>query len=121
MKLKFGERNIIHFKNEHEFYEAMGYLANNSRGIRIDWESYDNKWGIEGRIWIANATNLPDALKCASSAGTSIYDCRINCNEYLEILIREHNFSGGSKQDKDQIRNSIPLEYYSSFDDGYEV
>lgn len=44
VRLFFGDRNIVSFESEEDFYEALGFLANSNRGIRFDYESYDNKW-----------------------------------------------------------------------------
>ncbi len=59
MQLIFREKNKICFTDEADFYLCLGFLLNNSKGIRFEWENYDNKWGIEGRIWITNSSSAP--------------------------------------------------------------
>ena len=119
--IRFGSRNIVSFDSEHSYYKSIGFLANNSRGIRLDWEAYDNKWGIEGRIWIQNAYNAPKELKNAFSAGTTIYEYRLNCNQFLEDLIKNRGFVKGAWQDINQIYNTIPVEYRDDFKEGYDL
>ena len=94
MKLNFGQRNKVIFTSEEDFFEALGYLSNHTRGIRLDWENYPNKWGIEGRVWIANSSNAPLSLRSAFSVGIEYVDHRLNCNEYIEYLISNHGYAG---------------------------
>lgn len=124
MQLNFGERNKVIFISEGEFYEALGYLSNPQRGIRFDWESYDNKWGIEGRIWITNSSNAPRALRVAFSAGTEYVDNRLNCNEYIRFLISNHGFNtitNVRNTHLTMIRSTVPQRYLSDFDRGYNL
>ena len=121
LQLQFGERNFVKFNTEEEFYEALGFLSNPSRGIRFDWESYNNKWGIEGRIWIRNSSNAPTALQNAFSAGTNSIDHRLNCNEYILYLIRNFGIVNGSNNDVSSIRRNVPSEYLDAFDRGYNL
>lgn len=122
MQLKFGERNIVEFSSPESFYEALGFLANGEkRGIRFDFEKYDNKWGIEGRIWITKAANAPKDLRASFSAGTQQVDSRLNCNEYIRYLINNYGFEKGSDNTYRSIVAYIPSKYVKDFDRGYKL
>ncbi|MEA4888890.1 MAG: hypothetical protein VB070_05455 [Clostridiaceae bacterium] len=121
MPRNFGDRNIVRFHDDHEFFIALGYLANPTRGIRFDWEDYENKWGIEGRIWIRDSTNAPDSLRNAFSAGTRYCQHRLNCNQYLAYIIQYHNFPNGLITDFDSIRETVPAQFLNDFDFGVNL
>jgi len=123
MKLKYGERNFVIFDDENEYYIALGYLSNPKRGIRFDWENYDNKWGIEGRIWITNSLNAPSSLRRAFSAGTDAVDHRLNCNEYLKSIIRYNNIPNGRLVNSyiSNIKSTVPPKFVSDFDHGFNL
>ncbi len=121
MQLVFGERNIVAFATESDFFEALGFLANNNRGIRFDFEQYDNKWGIEGRIWITNSSKAPNSLKNAFSAGTDYVDHRLNCNEFILFLINNFGFKNGSNNTYHSIVGYIPTNFKNDFDRGYNL
>lgn len=120
-QLTFGERNVFSFSSDKTFYEALGYLANHNRGIRVDYECYNNKWGIEGRIWITNAKNAPSELKAAFSAGTQGVDYRLNCNEYIAYLVKYYGFKMGSNNTYNDIVTYIPPQYLADFNNGYNL
>lgn len=120
-QLVFGEKNIVKFSSDRTFFEALGYLANHNRGIRFDYECYDNKWGIEGRIWITNANNAPQELKAAFSAGTDTVDYRLNCNEYIAYLVNFFGFKMGSHNTYEDIILFVPQTNKSDFDRGYNM
>lgn len=117
----FGERNFVKCKDESELYECIGYLANyRKRGLRISIESYENKWGVEGRIWLNNIDNSPLPLRNAYSAGTNSCVARLNCNEFLAKLF-SIGFVEGNIQDINVIRSNIPPAYLPDFDRGYSL
>lgn len=116
MQLRFGERNFVIFSSENEFYLCLGFLLNSKKGVRFDWyEDYENKWGIEGRIWIDSAANAPSALRAAFSAGTATVDKRLNCNEYILFLIRNFGIRNGRCQNLVSIESNIPSCYITDF------
>ena len=116
MKLTFGERNIVVFSDEADFYLCLGFLMNTKKGIRFDWEIYDNKWGIEARIWIKDSSNAPTSLRNAFSAGTKDVDYRLNCNEYVLYLSNNFGISVGSIQNLAYVESKVPksnlADYY---------
>lgn len=118
MQLKFGEKNTVCFADEADFYLCLGFLLNSSKGIRFDWETYDNKWGIEGRIWITNASNAPLSLRKAFSRGTDTIDNRLNCNEYILYLYNNYGIVNGRNQDFNNVFSKVPIKYRNDFNRG---
>lgn len=121
MQLKFGERNFVIFKDEADFYLCLGFLMNKSKGVRFDWESYENKWGIEGRIWIDNSSNAPFALSSAFSVGTPTVDHRLNCNEYILYLHKNFGIVTGRNQNLTYIQSLIPNKYLINYQTGLKL
>jgi hypothetical protein len=118
MKLIFGEKNKVYFTNDADFYLCLGFLLNSSKGIRFDWEVYDNKWGIEGRIWITNSSNAPLSLRNAFSKGTDTIDNRLNCNEYISYLYKNFGIINGRNQNLNNISSRVPAQYLKDFNRG---
>ena len=118
MQLSFGERNFVTFSDEADFYFCLGFLMNPNKGVRFDWEVYDNKWGIEGRIWINNSSNAPSSLLRAFSAGTQTVEHRLNCNEYIRYLHDNFGIVKGRIQDLDYVESRIPPQYLESYNEG---
>lgn len=110
MQLKFGQRNIIKFKNEQDFYLCLGYLSNPNRFCFNNIESYDNKYGDEYRIWLRNIKNIPNTLEHVISDG-GYYAARLNCNEYIQYIMNNYGFPFINE-------NLIPNEYKCYFHEG---
>lgn len=118
MQLKFGEKNIVQFQDEADFYLCLGFLLNNSKGVSFTWEKYNNKWGIEGRIWITDSSNAPLSLRNAFSAGTDTIDNRLNCNEYILYLYNNFGIVNGRNQNLNNISSNVPIQYLKDFNRG---
>ncbi|MED4554074.1 hypothetical protein P9305_15180 [Lysinibacillus capsici] len=118
-KLNYGQKNLINFNDSNEVVEAIGYLANQRRGLTITAESYENKWGTELRLNFNNIDGMPSALRQAISAGNNSCIARLNNNEFVRTLITEFGFDSGSVQNAHQIRSNIPINYLDDFDRGY--
>ena len=124
MQLSFGERNRVEFNSKSAFFESLGYLCNNKRGIYFSSETSENRWGAELRIWITDASNMPTALKNADSMGLGNYKRRVNCNEYIYHIISNFGFTNGNYQNCQNIRRIVASEYapfLSDFDKGYNL
>lgn len=120
IKLSYGAQRQVCFNNFYEYYFTLGFLAD-SRNAELRWENNEDQgaWGSEGRIHcLVPETKFPQFFKFTAGRG-NVY-ARINCNEYVATLIREHNFKQKSKhQDIEAIMKTVPLEYRQSFQDGY--
>lgn len=121
-KSNFGTQNQIQFKNEHEFYELLGYLAKSDGTTSLVWEHNENQgaWGSEGRIQFYT-NNHPYAATLSYSAGVGNIVERVNCNEFIENLNRNHGFVMGASQNLNAIRATIPARYMPDFDRGYNL
>lgn len=126
MKLTWGKSKQLVFKDELEYYKALGILCN-SKLVRIYLE-YNKKTGSYSdayRIMVykdARSLDLTPALKKAMKDGG-----RINCNEYVKNIIDNHNFvlSGNTViANLENVIKSIPNEnhlYLVSFMSGYSL
>jgi len=118
-KSSFGMRNQILFRNENEYYQALGYLAKSDETSSIHWEHNEQQgaWGSEGRIhfYIQNP-NIPGYFKLTAGTGNIIH--RTNCNEFVQHIVQNHNFQLRYTQNIEDIRNTIPSQYLDDFDYG---
>ena len=86
----------------------------------IVWEHNENQgaWGSEGRIQIhtANMPNIWNLRYTAGNGGAVLQ--RVNCNEFVDNIRRDHGFVYGKIQNVDIIRNTVPIQYQADFDRG---
>lgn len=120
IKLSYGSQRQIYFPSFKDYYFTLGFLAN-SRNAELRWENNEDQgaWGSEGRIHcLVPESRYPQFFRFTAGRG-SVY-ARINCNEYVATLVKEHNFKYNSKyQDVEAILKTVPTEYRQSFQDGY--
>lgn len=118
----FGTERQIQFADEHEYYSLLGYLAKSDGSTSIVWEHNEDQgaWGSEGRIQLH--TNMPNIwnLKYTAGNGGNVLQ-RVNCNEFVENIRRDHGFVYGKIQDVDIIRNTVPMQYQVDFDRGLNM
>lgn len=117
----FGQRNYLRFDSEEDYYEVIGYLANRNSNYFISCEEYENKWGAEYRINFYSIENMPQSLRNAISAGNNSYVARLNNNEFIYNLINRHNFSVTGQQNLNDVLETIPTQYFESFNRGYAI
>jgi len=115
----FGTRNQVQFSNEHEYYELLGFLAKSDDTTSLVWEHNENQgaWGSEGRIQFFTSV-LPFTATLHHTAGVGNIVSRVNCNEFVENLDRNHNFVMGGQQNVTAIRATIPSNYLTDFERG---
>ncbi len=113
MHLKFGRINIIKFVDEQDFYLCLGYISNTNRIAHVNIEDYDNKYGIEHRIWMRNTNNIPETLRLAISDGGN-YAARLNCNEYIQYIVDNYGFPNIDE-------NKIPDKYKKYYIEGKQL
>lgn len=116
MKLDFG---TLKFNNEKEYYYSLGVFCNN-HAFSISYEpnkatgSYADAYRMR---MLATAKNIIDPINAALRSGN-----RINCNNYVDTLIKEHNFIQNGKVINGSLENvikTVPQKYLNSFIDGY--
>lgn len=91
MKLKWGDQNQLSFADEEEYYTALGIFANPKLArVYIEDNAKRGSFSDANRLHIyseARRRGLPQALKKAMKNGG-----RINCNSYVDNLIKNHGF-----------------------------
>lgn len=116
----FGTRNQVSFRNQHEYYELLGFLAKSDDTVSITWEHNEQQgaWGSEGRLEFYT-TNIPVAATLSQTAGNSgSILSRVNCNDFVQNLIQNHAFVWGKVQPEEEIRATIPAEFQIDFERG---
>ncbi|UAY78010.1 hypothetical protein K7G90_000265 [Pasteurella canis] len=104
------------------FYKFLGYLANHPNDINIVHEknSEQGAWGDEARIYFRTdfvRNNFSHfGIKVTKGIDSSI-DSRLNCNTLMDKLYKL-GFKLGNIQDLKLIKNNIPKEYITYFDEG---
>lgn len=117
--LHWGKHPQLVFESANEYYRALGHLTN-AKAYSISYE--DNKkngsYSDAFRIHIlSQATNIPRAFQKKITTND-----RINCNQYVENLINNHNFIREGKQIYclfENVIKSVPNEFVSDFSTGY--
>ena len=116
----FGTRNQVSFKNEHEYYELLGFLAKSDGTVSITWEHNEQQgaWGSEGRLEFYTV-NIPFAATLSQTAGNggSILS-RVNCNDFVQNINENQAFVWGKVQPTPEIRATIPAEFLIDFERG---
>ncbi|WP_302273265.1 hypothetical protein [Brachyspira aalborgi] len=121
-KSNFGKYNQISFSNEHEYYQALGYLARNVENTSIHWEHNEEQgaWGSEGRIhFYVDNPKIPGYFSLTAGNGSIMY--RTNCNEFVEHIIKYHNFTLNNMQNLEAILKTIPNQYKEDFYIGLDI
>lgn len=118
----FGTKEQIRFKNEHEYYELLGFLAKSDSSTSLVWEHNENQgaWGSEGRIQFYTSDH-PFAAILPYTAGVGNIVNRVNCNEFIQNLNENHGFVLGKVQPIEAIRKTIPEEFISYFNKGLDL
>lgn len=116
ININFGTLN---FGNKKEYYIALGSFCN-SKAFTISYEpnkstgSYSDAYRMRK---LASAHNLIEPIENAIRSGN-----RINCNSYVDTLIKKHNFIQNGKAIYGTLENvikTVPEEFIADFIDGY--
>lgn len=119
-RLVWGKAGQLSFADQQEYYYSLGLLCNSSWfNIVFEPNSLTDSWGDAFRIQCGNCpVQLPNAFQSALRSQD-----RINCNDYIENLYTNHNFTyDGVKYiygDYTSVRATVPVAYVASFDAGY--
>jgi len=120
-KLQYGRNHQVSFGDLHEYYLALGFLAD-AKHAEIKWEHNEDQgaWGSEGRIHcLVPTSQFPHNFAFSAGRGNQIY-ARINCNEYVATLVKEHKFIANSRQQNvADIMSTVPDSYLDDFRMGY--
>lgn len=121
-KKYFGKRKRMRFDTPEEYYETLGFIAGVNGLFEIYREDNQNQgaWNYEVRMNCYGGLHrftAPLKRKFTRGRGKKVLH-RINCNEFFEDLIANHNFSMGFNQNATTIRTTIPPQYHLDFDRG---
>lgn len=118
-KPNWGSKNQITFNNEHEYYELLGYLTKSDGTSSIAWERNEQQgaWGSEGRLQFYT-NNVPVAASMSRTAGTGNISFRVNCNKFVEHIVKHHAFVMGRTQNRSAILATVPPAYRADFNRG---
>lgn len=119
--LVFGRKGQIHFADENEFFEALGFLSKNDGTTSYHWEHNEDQgaWGSEGRIHCyQNISSFPAYFSSAFTAGRGRVIHRINCNDYIKYIVDKHAIVFGPIQNPAAIRATVPARFRADFDRG---
>lgn len=114
--LNFG---TLIFNDEKEYYIALGTFCN-SKAFSISYEpnkstgSYADAYRMRK---LSTANNLIKPIENAIRTGN-----RINCNSYVETLIKKHNFVQNGKAIYGTLENvikTVPKKFIGVFIEGY--
>ena len=121
--LVYGKKRQVVFRSYEEFFEVLGFLAaSNHTDIHIEHNEEQGAWGSESRIHCYGEKNIfPLPLRNAATSGTGSIDFRVNCNEYVSILINDFGFHEGVDQDAAQIESNVPQKYRKDFERGLQL
>ena len=122
-KKHFGTKNQISFKAESDYYLFLGYLAKNDGSTKIVWETNKKSGAFEdeGRIqfFVDPPKNITAKLTLTAGVGKILH--RVNCNEFTENIVENHNFRYGEKQHAGKIKTTIPDKYIIDFGKGLKL
>lgn len=137
----FGQRApYLQFANDNEFFEAYGFLCNNIKHqLEFQWEYNETSgaWGNEGRI-LFYATNggheylpMPNALFIKLTAGVGRVIKRLNCNDYIQELVKNYGFTpvnaGGVYNTPTKLipptnpTSFVPPQFLTDYNRGYNM
>lgn len=123
MAKNYGKNNQVRFADDHEYYRFLGYLAKSDGSTKIVYEQNDlqGAWASENRIQFFVSPPMPIAANLTLTAGVGNIKYRVNCNDFLQEIIKSHKFVNGRNQDLSLIRQTIPSDYIQDFNDGLNL
>lgn len=120
LKLIYGKDKQVVFKNENDYYFALGVLAS-GKYTSLHWEYNEEQgaWGSEGRIHChGDLSKFPSSFFKITTGKGSITG-RINCNDYVKQLVELHGFEKETRiQDVAKIIATVPPQYIDDFNKG---
>ena len=121
-KRYFGRQHQIECSTHEEYYQLLGYLAKSDGTTALTWEHNEDQgaWGSEGRIHFYEDT-IPLSCKLRLTKGTGSLAYRVNCNEFVEHIVKHHHFVEGKYQNITTIKRTIPERYIPDFESGLSL
>lgn len=129
-QLDWGTGIGLHFANNEEYYETLGYLAGKQECVKV-YTHDNNKSGArsgQGKLHThASKESLPDGLRRSFEESG---DNRLSVSGYVRNLIENHGFTESyDPTDKsytfyrfpdsvESVRETVPEAYLKDFDRG---
>lgn len=117
----------VRFEKEQTFREIYRRLSGINPVVGdhnfYHWPQGANKWGTELRIYFnADRNNIPATIsgKVVKPRFVKTHNCRINSNSLIWELIR-YGFLLSDTQDAQRIRECVPTQYISFFEEGFLI
>ena len=123
----------LHFRNDGEYYETLGYLSKGSRPVVIYTHKNDisGAWAGQGKLETrVNKNVLPIGLKRSFDMSG---DHRLSVTDYVANLVYNHSFTRYTDPTGNRytyyrlpesyvaVRNTVPDEFIEDFDRGYNM
>lgn len=112
-KLLYGKINFIRFSTYNEVYETIGILtAGYYTKLKIEYNQLSGAWGKEGRILIYSNPDkflCPISLRFSAGNGSILY--RVNCNDFIVDLIKNHGFTTSPVTATGKTADVLPPSY----------
>lgn len=130
-QLDWGTGIGLHFRDDTEYYETLGYLAKNPALVSVYTHDNDKSgaWAGQGKLHThVNKRNLPDGLRRSFVLSG---DNRLSVTDYVRNLVYNHGFNQyydptgklytfyrypSSIMD---VRVTVPRAFWADFDRGY--
>ena len=132
-QLNWGIGIGLHFTDNEEYYEILGYLARRPARVYVYTHKNDisGAWAGQGKLETAiPKCQLPSALKRAFDLSG---DHRLSVSDYVANLVYNHAFTGfrdptGNRytyyrfpESIEDVRNTVPEEYLDAFNRGLRM
>ena len=116
----FGSKDQVSFDTEADYYEFLGYLAKNNRTTKLVWENNHEQgaWAAEGRIQFYVTPPATLRANLNHTLGVANIVSRVNCNTFVEHIVKYHHFISNDSQNTARIRGSIPTSHIMDFERG---
>lgn len=130
-QLDWGNGIGLHFKNDKEYYEKLGFLAKNPSLVSVYTHKNDRSGAWAGQGKLHNHIDkgmLPAGLRRSFVASG---DDRLSVTDYVRNLVHNHAFNdfrdptGNSytlyrfPESVGNVRLTVPQKHYADFDAGY--
>lgn len=130
-QLNWGTGIGLHFRDDAEYYETLGYLTKNSELVSVYTHDNDRSgaWAGQGKLHVhIDKSNLPDGLRRSFAQSG---DDRLSVTDYVRNLVDNHGFTRfydptGNlytlyrlPSSMTDVKETVPREFWEDFDRGY--
>ena len=131
-QLDWGTGIGLHFRDDAEYYETLGYLTKDPALVSVYTHDNDRSgaWAGQGKLHIhVNKRSLPDGLR---RSFVQSGDDRLSVTDYVRNLVYDHEFTQfydptGNlytfyryPRSMTDVRATVPRAFLEDFDRGYD-